>query len=54
MSLNVNYNSLYKNGIDTSILKDVSKIILNKKSKISDYNVNKSPIFGTSKNKFCR
>ena len=24
MSLNVNYNSLYKNGIDTSVLKDVS------------------------------
>lgn len=28
MSLNVNYNSLYKNGIDTSILKDVSNEIL--------------------------
>lgn len=28
MSLNVNYSSLYKNGIDTSILKDVSQEIL--------------------------
>jgi hypothetical protein len=28
MSLNVNYNSLYKNGIDTSVLKDVSNEIL--------------------------
>ena len=28
MSLNVNYNSLYKHGIDTSILKDVSNEIL--------------------------
>ena len=28
MGLNVNYNSLYKNGIDTSILKDVSTEIL--------------------------
>lgn len=28
MSLNVNYNSLYKNGIDTSLLKDVSNEIL--------------------------
>ncbi len=28
MSLNVNYNSLYKNGIDNSILKDVSNEIL--------------------------
>jgi len=28
MSLNVNYNSLYKNGIDTSMLKDVSMEIL--------------------------
>lgn len=28
MSLNVNYNSLYKNGIDTSVLKDVSQEIL--------------------------
>ena len=28
MSLNVNYSSLYKNGIDTSLLKDVSNEIL--------------------------
>jgi len=28
MSLNVNYNSLYKNGIDTTLLKDVSNEIL--------------------------
>src|SRR5574344_1734957 len=28
MSLNVNYSSLYKNGIDTSVLKDVSQEIL--------------------------
>ncbi len=28
MSLNVNYSSLYKNGIDTSLLKDVSQEIL--------------------------
>lgn len=28
MSLNVNYTSLYKNGIDTSVLKDVSQEIL--------------------------
>ncbi len=28
MSLNVNYNSLYKKGIDTSVLKDVSQEIL--------------------------
>lgn len=28
MSLNVNYSSLYKNGIDTSVLKDVSAEIL--------------------------
>ena len=28
MSLSVNYNSLYKNGIDTSLLKDVSNEIL--------------------------
>ncbi len=28
MGLNVNYNSLYKNGIDTSVLKDVSNEIL--------------------------
>ncbi len=30
MSLNVNYTSLYKNGIDTSILKEVSSEILNR------------------------
>ena len=30
MSLNVNYTSLYKNGIDTSILKEVSNEILNR------------------------
>ena len=28
MSINVNYNSLYKKGIDTSVLKDVSQEIL--------------------------
>lgn len=30
MSLNVNYTSLYKQGIDTSVLKEVSKEILNR------------------------
>ncbi|MBP3821138.1 hypothetical protein J6G99_05785 [bacterium] len=30
MSLNVNYTSLYKNGIDTSMLKEVSQEILNR------------------------
>lgn len=30
MSLNVNYTSLYKNGIDTSVLKEVSNEILNR------------------------
>ena len=30
MSLNVNYTSLYKNGIDTSILKEVSGEILSR------------------------
>lgn len=30
MSLNVNYTALYKNGIDTSILKEVSNEILNR------------------------
>ena len=34
MSLNVNYNSLYKNGIDTSILKDVSNEINKKRDDI--------------------
>lgn len=30
MSLNVNYTSLYKNGIDRSMLKEVSQEILNR------------------------
>lgn len=39
MSLNVNYNSLYKNGIDTSLLKDVSNEILRRAAqKNSQYN----------------
>lgn len=40
MSLNVNYTSLYKNGIDTSILKDVSQEILRRAAqKSSQYQV---------------
>ena len=30
MSLNVNYTALYQNGIDRSMLKEVSKEILNR------------------------
>ncbi len=38
MSLNVNYTSLYKNGIDTSVLKDVSQEILRRAAqKTSQY-----------------
>lgn len=52
MSLNVNYNSLYKHGIDTSILKDVSNEILRRAAqKNSRYtnsaniqNVNTKPV----------
>lgn len=40
MSLNVNYTSLYKNGIDTSVLKDVSQEILRRAAqKSSQYQV---------------
>lgn len=42
MSLNVNYTSLYKNGIDTSILKEVSKEILNRAAEKSSRFVNTS------------
>lgn len=40
MSLNVNYNSLYKNGIDTSILKDVSNEILRRAAQKSAKHLN--------------
>jgi len=40
MSLNVNYNSLYKNGIDTSILKDVSNEILRRAAQINSQYTN--------------
>ncbi len=39
MSLNVNYTSLFKNGIDTSVLKEVSNEILNRATqKSAQYN----------------
>ncbi|MBD5403258.1 hypothetical protein HDR58_10760 [bacterium] len=40
MSLNVNYNSLYKNGIDTSVLKDVSQEILRRATQKSSQYTN--------------
>ena len=40
MSLNVNYSSLYKNGIDTSVLKEVSKEILNRAAQKSAHYTN--------------
>jgi hypothetical protein len=44
MSLNVNYNSLYKNGIDTSVLKDVSNEILRRAAqKNSKYTNTQTP-----------
>lgn len=42
MSLNVNYNSLYKNGIDTSVLKDVSQEILRRAAQKSSSYTNSS------------
>ena len=44
MSLNVNYTSLYKNGIDKSMLAEVSKEILNRaEAKSTQYAQNYSP-----------
>lgn len=43
MSLNVNYNSLYKNGIDTSILKDVSNEILRRAAVKNSQYTNAAP-----------
>lgn len=40
MSLNVNYTSLYQNGIDTSVLKEVSKEILNRAAQKSSQYAN--------------
>ena len=44
MSLNVNYNSLYKNGIDTSILKDVSNEILRRAGQKNSQDTNSTTI----------
>ena len=44
MSLNVNYNSLYKQGIDTSALKEVSQEILRRASQKNPVNVNSESI----------
>lgn len=49
MSLNVNYSSLYQNGIDTSMLKEVSREILNRASqKSSQYTNNLTNISGAN------
>lgn len=49
MSLNVNYSSLYKKGLDTSILKDVSQEILRRAAqKSSQYTNSTSAIQSTS------
>lgn len=42
MSLNVNYNSLYKKGIDTSVLKDVSAEILRRAAQKNAHYANSS------------
>ncbi len=42
MSLNVNYTSLYQNNIDTSVLKEVSKEILNRAAQKSGHSINAS------------
>ncbi|MBE7713060.1 MAG: hypothetical protein E7Z87_04890 [Cyanobacteria bacterium SIG26] len=44
MSLNVNYNSLYKNGIDTSILKDVSQEILRRAAQKNAHYTNSASV----------
>ena len=44
MSLNVNYNSLYKNGIDTSVLKDVSQEILRRAAQKNSQYVNSASV----------
>ncbi len=44
MGLNVNYNSLYKNGIDTSILKDVSNEILRRAAQKNSQYTNAAPV----------
>ena len=44
MSLNVNYSSLYKQGIDTSVLKEVSQEILKRAAQKNSLNVNSGSI----------
>ena len=44
MSLNVNYTSLYKQGIDTSVLKEVSQEILKRAAQKSSVNVNSASV----------
>ncbi|MCM1339599.1 MAG: hypothetical protein NC191_08015 [Muribaculaceae bacterium] len=44
MSLNVNYNSLYKHGIDTSVLKDVSQEILRRAAQKNSQYVNSASV----------
>lgn len=44
MSLNVNYNSLYKQGIDTSVLKEVSQEILKRAAQKNSLNVNSASV----------
>ena len=44
MSLNVNYNSLYKKGIDTSVLKDVSQEILRRAAQKNAHYTNSASV----------
>ena len=44
MSLNVNYTSLYKQGIDTSVLQEVSQEILKRAAQKSSVNVNSASV----------
>ncbi len=44
MSLNVNYSSLYQNGIDTSMLKEVSQEILRRAAQKNSQTVNTSSV----------
>ena len=44
MSLNVNYNSLYKYGIDTTVLKDVSNEILRRAAQKNSQYVNSASV----------
>lgn len=50
MSLNVNYNSLYKHGIDTSILKDVSNEILRRAAQKNSHYTNSANIQNVNTN----